>query len=150
MLIRPAEWEDAQEILRWRNDSQTRAMSRNDALIDEQAHVAWFERVLENQDRMLLLGIMLDRPIGMVRFDRQVETLNWMVSVALAPEEQGKGFGGLLMTLALSQFFATHPGATLTAEIKQDHVPSRRLFESIGFLHKSNSGEMLNYFLSGK
>lgn len=144
MLIRLADRQDAQYILRWRNDPQTRAMSRNDAQIDECAHNAWFERVLGNRDRLLLVGIT-NRPIGMVRFDRQNGTTSWEISIALAPEERGNGTGRFLLNLALAQFFATHPKATLLAEIKQHNVASRRLFESLDFITQSCADGICNY-----
>lgn len=148
MLIRLAKRNDAQDILRWRNDPHTRVMSRNEDPIDEQAHNVWFERILGNRDRVLLVGLILDRPIGMVRFDRQNGTTSWEINIALAPEERGKGLGKLLLTLSLAQFFATYPDATLLAEIKQRNVASRRLFESVGFLHESSDGEILQFSLS--
>lgn len=150
MLIRLAERKDAQDILRWRNDPQTRTMSRNDGLIDAQTHNTWFERALGNRDILLLVGVMLDRPIGMVRFDRQNDTTSWEVSIALAAEERGKGLGKLLLTLAVELFFVTYPASTLLAEIKQCNVASRRLFESAGFLHESRDGEMLKFSLQHK
>ena len=147
MLIRLAELKDAQDILSWRNDSLTRAMSRNDELIDEQGHEAWFERVLKNRQIILLVGV-IDRPIGMVRFDRVNRTKNWEISVALASKERGKGLGRQLLNLALSHFFDIVPEVVLLAEIKQINDVSRRLFESVGFQHESSDGEMLQFTLS--
>jgi RimJ/RimL family protein N-acetyltransferase len=147
MLVRLAECKDASDILRWRNDPLTRAMSRNNAPIGEQAHNAWFERARRNRDRVLLVGVVLGRPIGMVRFDRLNCTASWEINIALAPEERGKGMGKMLLALALSRFFATYPEATLLAEINQSNVVSRRLFESAGFFHESSDGAMLQFSL---
>jgi RimJ/RimL family protein N-acetyltransferase len=147
--IRLARPEDAQEILRWRNDADARSMSRNGAVIDEEQHKAWFSGVLKDPRRILLIGINLDKEFGMVRFDRNREKL-WETNIVIAPETRGRGLGRLFLDMALRYFFSEHPDASLLAEIKCCNVSSQRLFSSLGFKCAEEDGQLLRFFLSAQ
>jgi RimJ/RimL family protein N-acetyltransferase len=146
LAVRPAEPEDALEVLRWRNDEHVRSMSRNSDPIDEAGHVAWFSRALADPARMLLMGVSEGSPVGLVRFDRQQEAL-WEVSIVVAPEARGRGLGGRLLDLAVRRFAVGHPGVRLLAEVKRCNEASRRLFASLGFVLDAEHGELLRFFL---
>ena len=150
MLLRRAESKDVRDIFLWRNDAQTRAMSRNAKPLDEQAHNVWFKEALVDPDRVLLLGVILEIPVGMVRFDKQSDVKSWEISITLAPCERGKGFGRVMLMLAVEHFFFVYPSSILLAEVKQSNIVSRRLFESAGYRHESNHAEILQFSLSCK
>lgn len=145
MQIRLAKYSDAGDILRWRNDTETRAMSRNGDLIEKSVHESWFDRVLKDPNRVLLIGTVEEKSIGMVRLDMQDQPANWEVSIMLAPEARAKGLGKVLLNSALSHFCLGRPGVVLLAEIKVQNYASQRLFESLGFVQKSNDGVILHY-----
>lgn len=146
MKIRSASPEDVEDILRWRNDPHARAMSRNGKLIDEGGHREWFARALADHGKILLIGVLSDRKIGMVRFDRH-GTSDWEVSIVLAPEERAKKLGKPLLRSALDFFRSSCPEAAVTAEIKRHNFASLQLFKSVGFAEKSADGEMLRFSL---
>ena len=147
MLLRRAESKDARDIFLWRDDAQTRAMSRNTQPLDEQTHNVWFEKVLADPARVLLVGVILEAPVGMVRFDRKNEVASWEISITLAPGERGKGFGRRLLILAVEYFFVANPESILLAEVKKSNMISLRMFESAGFFRKENCDQSLQILL---
>lgn len=148
LAVRLAGDDDALEMLRWRNDPLTRAMSRNQAPLDEAAHRAWLAGALGDRRRLLLIGMDDRRPAGMLRFDWR-DDRQWEVSIALAPEARGRGMGKGLLKLALEHFFSTHGGAAVLAEVRPDNLPSRRLFLSAGFVAAGEADGNAQYVLAG-
>lgn len=125
MRLRPADEDDCLDVWRWRNDPQTRAMSRTPDEVELAAHTAWFRGALRNPQMTLLIGETDAGKIGMVRFDRGAET---EVSINLNPDFRGQGLSHALLGAALAT-----TGGALVAEIKDENLASRRLFERAGF-----------------
>ena len=125
MIIRSATPDDALDVLIWRNDPLTRAMSRTQEEVEQQAHVAWFNRALNDGASTLLIGEVEGEKVGMVRFDHGVAT---EVSININPLCRGRGLGHELLAEALSW-----AKGDLVAVIKDENLASRRLFERAGF-----------------
>ena len=149
LIIRLANSDDAIDVLRWRNDAQTRAASWNVDLIDKATHIKWFNAAVKDQKRIFLMGELGDRKIGMVRFDACTEDIKaWKVSIMISPESRSQGIGASLLTHAISYFHSKLPGASLIAEVKNSNTASRHLFERLGFSITGLEGEKLEYKLS--
>jgi RimJ/RimL family protein N-acetyltransferase len=142
MIVRRATAEDALDVLAWRNDAITRAMSRNADVIDEATHLAWFGQALEDPARILLIGEEGGAKAGMVRFDLGAES---EVSININPAFRGRGVGAELLVLAMSSV-----DGLVLAEIKPENVASQRLFERAGFVRSGERDGMLRYLRSGK
>ncbi len=125
MIIRKAVAQDADDILAWRNDPATRAMSRTRQAIDPTAHAAWFGKVIDDARRTLLIGEQDGRKIGMVRLDHAATT---EVSINLNPAFRGQGLAYPLLSLALE-----HADGMLEAEVHEENLASLKLFERAGF-----------------
>jgi RimJ/RimL family protein N-acetyltransferase len=126
VTLRKATPDDASDLLAWRNDPVTRAMSRNSDPVEAAEHARWFQRALQDAACTLLIGEDDGRKIGMVRLSRGEET---EVSINLNPAVRGRGLSRELLTKALAQ----ERGAVL-AVIKPENLASVRLFERAGFV----------------
>jgi len=146
LVVRLATESDCLDILRWRNDPMSRAMSRNTGVIDERQHCAWFSKALEDPQRLLLVGVRDAHKLGMVRFDLFTPE-QWEVSIVVAPEVRGTGQGKSLLTLALSHFFSAWPENAVLAEIREKNLYSERLFRSVGFVASCSQGEINQYIV---
>ena len=92
MIIRRATLDDALDVLIWRNDPLTRAMSRTQDEVEQEAHLAWFSRALDDAASTLLIGEVGGEKIGMVRFDHGAAT---EVSININPLCRGRDSRGL-------------------------------------------------------
>lgn len=135
MRIRPATPADSAEVLRWRNDLGSRVNSRESDLIPLETHQAWFERALNNPERVLLIGQSVDAQLlGQVRFDRiGTEAFTYEVSITLAPEARGQGLALPLLSAAELFLLETKHSLHLRAFVRDYNTASERLFLSGGY-----------------
>lgn len=143
MNIRPAELKDSLDILRWRNDSQTRLMSRNQQVIEVEAHTQWYNHLLSNPNRLLLIGELSHQSFGMVRFDYLENNSKWEISITLAPEFRNRGLSKELLKRAITYFHSKFDNTEIIAEIKECNQASRKLFTGIGFNYISRVDDIL-------
>jgi len=82
LVLRVATLSDADILLAWRNDRETRRQAKSTDNVEQSSHVSWLTAVLNDDDRALYIGMDGDEPVGSVRADRDAEiwTLSWMVA----------------------------------------------------------------------
>jgi len=136
--LRRARMDDALDVLGWRNDPHTRAMSREGGLVEPDAHLAWFEKALADPRKLVFVAESDGRKVGMARFDDLGGA--WEVSINLAPAERGRGFGRALLEAALAALFQVVGSTPVIAEIKPVNTGSIRVFEAAGFLRLDTQG----------
>lgn len=132
VAARPATMDDSSLLLRWRNDPETREVSRSSSGITWSDHTAWYRRVLEDPSRELYVVERDEVPVGTVRFDA-LEADEWEVSITLAPEARGHGLARPVLTAGDAAFTQRHPGTTLVAAVLPGNLPSQRLFARAGY-----------------
>ncbi|GAA5159621.1 GNAT family N-acetyltransferase [Viridibacterium curvum] len=140
LSLRPATTADAEALLRWRNDPQTRAASHTPDLVPAEQHMSWFATVLADPQRRLWIAELADgQTVGSIRADWTggEYLLSWM----LAPEARGKGLGTSLLQAAVKML----PGQIMRAEIKDENVASWRMAEAAGFLCVKNEDGVRHY-----
>ena len=141
--------DDAIDILRWRNDPQTRAMSWRGDAVDPADHMEWFSAAVTDQEKIFLIGQINGNNIGMIRFDELIrDTKCWRISIIIAPEYQGLGYGICLLTQAIAYFHLKNPKIVLVAEVKKSNIASQRLFEKLGFSRVTSDDEGIEYLFS--
>lgn len=144
LSLRPAAIEDATILWQWRNESQTRAMSRHSSMIPWETHIAWFTKHLANADAMTLIGLQGGEPVGVVRFDRRPDGAA-EVSINIAAHVRGHGLGKRLLQRGCEHADRAGYARVFAAEVKTDNVSSRRLFEGSGFGIVSSDEEWVMY-----
>ncbi|ANY18952.1 UDP-2,4-diacetamido-2,4,6-trideoxy-beta-L-altropyranose hydrolase [Tsuneonella dongtanensis] len=133
LRVREATEEDCELAYRWRNDSATRAVSRERSEIPLDDHRDWFARTLADPARSLLIGMIGSRPVGVIRFDR-VDEASVEVSLYLDPDLHGIGIGPHLLAAGERRAAA---GLDIVAEVLEGNRGSARLFESSGYFRVS-------------
>lgn len=133
LRIRRATIDDAKHLFAWRNDPLTRQMSRNQQPVEWQDHVNWLTGVLNNPDRILLIGEVDGEPVGTVRFDQMPGENQCEISWTVNPDYRGHGYGSRMSVEACR----TLPKSTIFAEIRADNLPTLRMIEHCGFIKES-------------
>jgi RimJ/RimL family protein N-acetyltransferase len=137
VTLREATPDDASDLLAWRNDPVTRAMSRATDPVEAADHRRWFERALKDPSCTLLIGQDGPEKIGMVRLARGGET---EISINLSAAARGRGLGRELLARALAE----ERGAVV-AMIKPENLASIRLFEGAGFVFEAAGEGLARY-----
>ena len=137
VTVREATRDDGPDLLAWRNDPVTRAMSRAMDPVEPADHHRWFERALRDPDCTLLIGQDGAEKIGMVRLARGLET---EVSINLNPAARGRGLGLDLLTKALAD-----ARDAVVALLKPENLARLRLFEGAGFVFEDKRDGLARY-----
>lgn len=130
--LRCAGHEDGRLVFDWRNDVATRAASLQTDPIPWPVHELWWKASLGRADRTLIIGEdAWGRPVGLVRFD--AADGRWLVSIQIAPDRRGQGWGRALLEGALVRMSEKRAAYRFMAQIKPENEASRRLFATCGF-----------------
>lgn len=125
--IRPANQDDSPKLFEWRNHAAIRAVSRNHDLISWEDHQSWFIVVMNDNDRMLLIGYTGDDPIGVVRFDKRPDFAE--VSIYLVPDGGHTGKGRNLLLSAEQWLKVNRPDIKhVLATVLGENELSQKLF----------------------
>mgnify|MGYP003394995869 CR=1 FL=1 len=115
LTLQPATLKDAELLLSWRNDPDTRRQSRNTGEAELAEHIAWLTKSLAMPTRKLYIAEDDGLPIGTVRADEDTDGYT-EVSYTVAPSARGKGHGKrMAVQFAQEQL----EGRKLKAEIKK-------------------------------
>lgn len=132
LALRAATSEDAERLLRWRNDPATRAASFNEDEVSSGEHRAWMARTLADPGRRLFVATAGDVPVGQLRLDRLPDG-DLEVHIVLAPEARGRGLAAPLLTLVIRDHARTLASTRVLARVRPSNEPSRRAFLRAGF-----------------
>lgn len=137
IYVRDATSNDARMIYDWRTSPEVMGASRNTASFPFEDHLAWLQRVLQDPQRLVLIGRYDGRDVGVVRFD--VEGDRAQVSIFLAPGTIGAGLGRALLTAGEVRLRGKHPQVTwVDAWVNADNPRSFQLFQHLGYSHRTS------------
>ena len=136
--LRPATVDDADLLLEWRNDPETRNASHNTAEVQREEHVSWLKKTLNNTSRQLYIAEENGIPVGTVRADLVdgVHELSWTV----APNARGRGVATRMVALLARQI-----SQPIRAEVKSGSTASARIAERAGMLFDREVDGILHY-----
>ncbi len=140
MILRPATYEDWENLLLWRNDSLTRQNTESDRKITVEEHQNWLKsRGLVSEDLKIYIAEVNRKPIGTIRAEALQNPLP-KVSWTIAPSERNKGYG-FKMVEAFIREIQSH----FRVEIKkQDHF-SQQIVKKLNFEFEKEEKEKLHY-----
>ena len=144
---------DALDILAWRNDYYTRKMSGNVELIGESQHLEWFDKVINNPRRILLIALdtELNAKIGMVRFDLDEDLHQAEISININPIYRNNGYGKQCLFDATNYFTASYPACNaINALIRVQNEASIRAFSSVGYREVAQVNDLKHLRLDTK
>jgi UDP-2,4-diacetamido-2,4,6-trideoxy-beta-L-altropyranose hydrolase len=129
---------DSKNIFEWRNNRKIRGVSRNSELIRWDEHQKWFDAVLADSKRQLLIGMIDENQIGVVRFDIEKDVAE--VSIYLVPEKDYFGKGKGLLLASEEWLKINHPKIkSINATVMSGNEVSKRLFLGSGYRISSTS-----------
>ena len=133
--LRRATMADAQLLFKGRNAEEVRRYAFNTEPVGWSDHLAWLERAVQDQNRLLLIAKTAAGPIGVVRYDLHLPEHSVEVSIYLFEGQGGAGWGQALLRTG-EQYLRRHwPQVThIQARIKPDNAASRALFAKAGYV----------------
>jgi len=134
--MRQARSSDARLLWNWANDPAVRASSLSPDFIEWETHLAWFEARLANKSTLILIAECAEdgAPLGQVRFDLE-EDGTAAIDISVQASSRHSSMGTALLEMGLTEVQRRSFCKKVVARVKQDNVPSRRLFEKARFTH---------------
>lgn len=142
MQVRKATIDDLDDLFAWRNDATARSMFKSKDTVDYATHLAWYTRALGDPQTLVLIGQSAGSKVGVLRFERLERS--WNVSINIAPDHRGSGYGYELLRKGLSVLKDTHGSCSLFAEINRNNSRSFRVFERCGFHVSETDGDFVH------
>ncbi|WP_395017684.1 UDP-2,4-diacetamido-2,4,6-trideoxy-beta-L-altropyranose hydrolase [Dongia sp.] len=130
--LRLAEMADARLLYDWQQAPETRRFALNQKPFSFEDHCRWLQAKLENGRDLLLIGEAGNQPKGFIRLDwfgADKSSAQYLVSIAAAPGQQGRGIGSALLKAARS----LAPGAHFYAKVLAENAASLALFRGCGY-----------------
>ncbi len=131
--LRLAKKQDCEVIWRWRNDNTTRKYSFNTEFIPYEKHKAWFEDVLRDENRKILMVEEEDNTVGVIRLDINPKNRVAEININIAPQQRGKGLGLLGTKNAGRYAFEFLNIKEIIAKIKKENIASVKMFSRADF-----------------
>jgi RimJ/RimL family protein N-acetyltransferase len=138
ITLRPSTIEDADILLEWRNDPETRKASHNTTKVERSNHVSWLSGTLTNPDRRLYIAEENGDLVGTVRTDyaEGVWELSWTVS----PRARGRGVAKRMVAILANEI-----SEPIRAEVKTGNISSARIAEHAGMVFEREIDGILHY-----
>ncbi len=140
LYLRKAELSDAEDILRWRNDEETRANSFNKEKISLVSHMNWLKKKLSQEGTYMFILMDGDAKAGNIRVD--VMDSMGEISYCVAPELRGRGYGSRMIALVEKEM-PPEVKSLMGLTLKTNRA-SGRCFEKNGYT-ASDAGDALCY-----
>ena len=136
--LRLATMADAERLLHWRNDPDTRRFSLNAEHVTAQQHVHWLQQSLSDPQRRLYIAECSGQPVGTARVDSTAEChrISWTV----AAEYRGKGLAKAMVKLLVSQLTGK-----IVAEILPGNTASVKVAQHAGLTYQSTQNGIMYY-----
>lgn len=132
ITLRPVTMADSESIYAWRNHPETRRYSHNPEPILPEEHEVWFDEILSDPARVLLVGESSKIPLGVIRYDITGDLAS--VSFYVVPGQAGQGYGAALLLAGNSWLQRNRPEISkVHGQVLQDNTRSLRAFEKAGF-----------------
>ena len=131
VVLRPANQSDCGILLQWRNDPRIRKNFFNSESVEEGEHRRWFNALLKDDNKILLIGVLKEKRVGQVRFD--IHDKMAKISINVSPKLLGKGLGPYLITKGCAYLFRKTRVKEVIAEIKPENEVSRKSFQYADF-----------------
>jgi RimJ/RimL family protein N-acetyltransferase len=132
ITLRRARSEDAERLLQWRNDPETRRWYLQRARVPRRDHEGWLS--LKLADRACRIYIVEERgtPVGQLRIERTAPGAA-EVSLSVDAAARGRGIGSAMLTRAAAAARRELRAKKLLAHVRPENVPSAVAFLKAGF-----------------
>jgi RimJ/RimL family protein N-acetyltransferase len=132
ITLRRARSEDAERLLQWRNDPETRRWYLQRARVPRRDHEGWLSMKLADRDCRIYIVEQRGTPVGQMRIERTGPAAA-EVSLSVDVAARGRGIGAEMLKRAAAQARRELRAKKLLAHVRRENVPSAIAFLKAGF-----------------
>lgn len=147
IVMRRANLDDAKLLFEWRNTELIRLVSKSQDVIPWESHMAWFSKKLLDAEYCHLMIFEIDGvPVGMSRLEINNRN-NGEISIIIDAKYQNGGIGTKCLIMITDYAREGLLLSGITAFVHRNNLPSKKLFEKVGFIDSVVNGDFLKYQL---
>jgi len=135
--LRPATYEDGEQMYVWQKDHSTRKYARNQSAPTREEHFSWFSKKMADPYSLLNLILYDNDPVGVLRLDLMDKHSREIYEISINIDAGFRGLGIAAAALKYLRFWL--PKANFYALVQKDNIVSHKLFSSSGFQYKGGS-----------
>lgn len=122
---------------------EARKYSRNPEKPTKQEHKKWFLSKITDESTVLFVILFGQQQVGMLRFDN-INNNKTVVSINIESIYSGRG----IAKESLSYAFSLQPESCFKALVHKENIPSKKVFEKLGFIKVGEEGCFNDYEMS--
>lgn len=138
---------DCRMLYDWRMHEANRRWFGNDAEFPFSEHQQWFLSAINDSERFLYILEDAGEAVAQIRLDPAELAGSFRIAVATDPEKSGRGYGQMILRLAVQQPEVIKRANLLIAETLIDNIPSQKIFARQGFLSAGSLQKSQKKFL---
>lgn len=147
IILKEAIMDDAQMLLEWRNDAQTKLASHNKDDVTEGEHITWISKIINDPNRKLYIAwfkVSVDSvmAVGTCRADYDEHEDIYELSWTVAPEARGRGTGKRMVAILANNL----SDKNIRAEIQSENIGSIKIAEYAGMKLQDIDGDNVEYY----
>lgn len=132
LCLRKARMSDCRILYNFRMDREVRKNSFHHETFPYDAHRVWYQRLLEDPDKVQYVLEEDGVPVGQIRIAKEGD--DGVIGYSIDAPFRGKGYGTRLLLLAEENVRKDLPGVrTLVGEVLPENLPSQHAFEKDGY-----------------
>jgi len=139
--LRKAALEDSRLLFKWRNHPDIYKHFFNGNPVEWDKHCKWLADKLDSQKAEIFIAMLNDKEIGVIRFEQEGGFV-W-VSVNVAPDKLGRGFGAKIVKMGTEEFMKHSGSQNILAGIKKENEVSVKVFKNAGYKLKEEQDDKI-------
>ena len=130
--VRKIKFTDKAEVLKWRNDLNTRKNSLNSNAVTIEEHNNWFKKIMDGSCHISFMLEVNDIKAGFVSYEKKTNN-ELYTSINLNPDFRGKNLGSKFLNLTAKKLIMNGFIGTFNAKIKNGNFSSEKTFNNAGY-----------------
>ena len=124
------------------NESIQKRFSITKDKVDFKTHTDWFKNKLKDKFTQIYIIYLNTIKIGYVRFEKFSKN-KYKVSISNHPNFINKGYGSIILNIAIRKFIKKKKSAIFFALIKKNNIPAVKIFVKNNFIIKKKTPKVL-------
>jgi RimJ/RimL family protein N-acetyltransferase len=130
-------------LFNWVNDYDVRRNSLKTEPVLWKDHLKWFKNELSYTQSKIFIFEKENIQIGQIRINK-IDN-RWLITYSIDKNQRGKGYGFLICNALVKRFNSFK----FKAVVKHSNIPSKKVFEKLGFCKKNDQkGNLITYLFN--
>jgi len=133
LSFKEVDFDDADLLLNWANNSDTRAKSFNNSSISMDEHILWLRKKILDTRVFFLIAYRNEIPIGTIRFEKFSSHHKFEIHYTVSPNYRSMGYGKKIVREGIQYLIKNRECNGFAAKVRSTNLASIKIFGDLGF-----------------